>query len=906
MGTTSTGDLFGREEELAHLRRFLDSARHDGDVRMVRGEPGVGKSALLTVAADLADAEGMRVLRANGSEFEADVTYSLLNQLLLPLYTDIQRLPPALRDALTVALGFGPGPAPAALLVCNAVLSLITRAARTAPVLLVVDDVQWIDRPSAVVLGFVARRVQGTPIGVIAASRTGVEGFIDRRGLSEVTIEPLSEDAAAELVDTRFPTMSQRLRRRLLDLARGNPLALVELPTTLTDSTQPAEVVPLSDRLQDIFASRIAGLAEPTRLLLLLATLEGNGDLSLLRGLTDLTHLGPAERAQLVRVDDAVGRIVFRHPLIQSAIVAASTHEERRLAHQRIAAALPGDPERRAWHLAVATSGPDEAVAVQLEEAAHLKLRRGDVLAAIAALVRAAELSTTPEDTARRLAQAAYIGAEAGVAGDAPTLLADARTMSQDPSGALHAANATALLMVNGDGDVHTAHRLLAGAIETGGHGWRADDPALDEAMHTLLLLSWFAGTGDHWAVFHRNLARLTPAPSDLLSVLSRTFPDPVRTGAAAQADLDALIAALPGENDLTRVVRTGTASAQLDRLGDIREHSWRLIRQGRDGGAPQWQLSGLMHLCEDDYLIGRWDELAELAGEGERVAIDSGLPLLRWTFLVSQALIAAGRGRFGDAYDLADEITRWAAPRGVASWLATANLPRTTAAMAEGDFEAAFRHATAISPAGVLAPYVPIATWVMLDMVEAALRTGRTDQAEAHAEAMRAADVAALSPRMRLIQHGVDALVLGDEAGDRLERTLADPSMDRWLFESSRIRLAFADTLRRRKQFHRARTHLMAAHTGFAAMDAEAWLARTTEELRAAGHRPAVAEQSPSTLTAQELEIAGLAAAGLTNKQIAERLFLSHRTVGAHLYRLFPKLGITSRAGLRDALNEI
>jgi DNA-binding NarL/FixJ family response regulator len=903
MGGNLTEKLIGREVELARIRRFMESTRNGGDVRMVRGEPGVGKSALLDAAADLAGADGMRVLRANGSEFEADVTYSLLNQLLLPLYADMQRLPPAFRDALTVALGFGPGPAPAPLLVCNAALFLLTAAAKKTPVLLIVDDVQWSDRPSAVVLGFIARRVSGTPIGVIAASRTGTESFFDRRGLTEVTVEPLSAEASAQLVEARFPALTGPRRQRLLDLAQGNPLALVELPGSLTDSARPTEVVSLSDRLQAIFADRITDLPEATRQLLLLATFEGSGDLRTLRGLADLAHLSPADRAKVIRIDDARGRIVFRHPLIQSAIVAMSTHEERRQAHQAIAAALPDDPQRRAWHLAAATAGPDETVAEQLERAAQVVLRRGDPLAAIAALVRAAELSGTPEDSARRLALAAYTGVETGVTGDTTTLLPDAQEMLQHPATVLHAANATALSMMNGDGDMPTAHRLLAGAIETSDHGWRADDPALDEAMHTLLLLSWYSSSADHWAVFRRNLARLTPAPSKFLAILSQTFPDPVRTGAAAVPAVEALIAALPGENDLTRVMRTGIAAAQLHRLGEIREHSWRLIRQGRDGGAPHWQVAGLMQLCENDYLTGRWDEVEELCAEGERVAADSGLLILQGQFQTNRAVVAAGRGRFAEAYDLADEITRWAKPRGITSWITIAHLPRTLAAAAEGDYEAAYRHAAAISPAGMLAPYVPIALWVMFDLVEAALRTGRTAEARAHAEATRAANVAALSPRMRLIQHGVDALVLGTEAGDRLEQTLAEPATEHWLFEASRVRLAFAEKLRRDKELLRARTHLLAARTGFAAMGAEPWLARTTAELRAAGDRTAVTEQPPAALTAQEREIAGLAATGLTNKEIAQRLYLSHRTVGAHLYRIFPKLGVTSRAGLRDAL---
>ncbi|RAK24757.1 regulatory LuxR family protein [Actinoplanes lutulentus] len=894
--------------ELDRFRQFLKSARQDGDVRIVRGEPGVGKSALLCAAADMAEVAGLRVLRASGSEFEVDVSYSLLNQLLLPLYGEMQRMPPALRDALTVALGFGPGPAPAPLLVCNAARSLVATVAKQTPVLLVVDDIQWVDRSSAIVLGFIARRVTGSPVGLIAASRTGTESFLDRGGLTEVTVEPLSAEDATRLVDARFPTLKPRARQRLLDLAQGNPLALGELPATLAGSSQPldtTDVVPLSDRLQTIFANRIAGLPDRTRQLLLLATFEGSGDVRTLRGMTDLTHLSPAERTQLVQVDDATGRIAFRHPLIQSAIVAMSTHEERQRAHLAIAEALPGDLERRSWHLAAATAGPDEAVATQLEHASHRVMQRGDALAAIAALMRAAELSANPKDTARRLAQAAYIGAEAGGSGDATTLLARSREMAFDAAGALHAAGAAALLMINGDGDVHTAHRLLAGAIENGEHGWRADDPALDEAMHTLLLLSWYAGSPGHWAAFHRLLSMLEPGPSDVLAVMSRTFPDPVRTGQAASPELDALIATLPEEADLTRVMRIGTASVYLDRLGENREYSWRLVQQGREGGAPRRQLSAMMHLCLDGFLTGRWDESEALSTEAQKVCGDSGLTFLTWYFLYTRAIVAAGRGRSGEAFELADEITRWALPRGVAGAAAIAHHPRALAAAADGDFESAYRHAAASSPAGTLAPYVPNCTWVMFDLVEAALRTGRTTEARAHAEAMRAANVAALSSRMRLIQHGVDALVLDSaEAADQLEQTLNDPASERWLFEASRIRLAFAERLRRRRDLSAARTHLQIARSGFVAMGAEPWLARATTELRATGYRAVAAEQATVVLTGQELEIAALAAGGLTNKQIAERLYLSPRTVGAHLYHIFPKLGISARAGLRDALS--
>jgi DNA-binding CsgD family transcriptional regulator len=895
-------ELFGRHDELARISEFLDGVRQGGGVRLIRGEPGVGKSSLMTTAAELALSGGMRALRASGSEFEADVSYSCLNQLLLPAHAVLDRLPPGPREALSVALGFGTGAPPDVLLVCNAALLLVTELAVDVPVVLVVDDVHWIDRASAVVLGFIARRLEGRRAGLLVSARTGSMSFLDLRGLAEHVLEPLDDEAAGRLVDAQHPRMPARVRRRLLDLAQGNPLALLELPSTLLGSalrtgTKP-EVVPLSDRLQAIFAARLTALPEATRQVLLLATFEGAGDVRVLRAaLPDrpsLADLAPAERAQLVRVDDATARIAFRHPLIRSAIVAMSTHEERRNAHVALAGALVEDRERRAWHLAAAAVGPDEAVAELLEDAAHRVMLRGDGFAATAALVRAAELSTTSAGRGRRLAEAAYIGAEAnGSVDDAKLLLTDARQAAPDATGSLHAANAAAFLMINGDGDVNTAHRLLTGAIETADHGYRADDPALIEAMHTLLLLCWYGSTPEYWKPFFSVLRRLQPRPPDVLALASDSFADPVRTGKAALPRIDAILRTLTDDVDPTRAMRIGTASVYLDRLGDCRESSWRLVQHGRNGGAPRRQLGALMHLCLDDYLVGRWDEAEELAAEGQRICDTSGFPFFAWYFRYNRAIIAAGRGRLDEAYTLADEITHWALPRGVAAAALFAHHPRVLAAAGQGDYDAAFTHAAAMSPPGVLASHVPHCTWVMFDLVEAAVRTGRTADAQAHVQAMRDADVGALSSRTALLQAGAEALVL--------DEPVLPEFGGRWLFDESRIRLAIGERLRRNRSAVEARQHLLAAREGFAAMAAEPWLARVDGELRAAGHRPPT--QQRGELTAQEAQIAQLAASGLTNKQIAERLYLSHRTVGAHLYRIFPKLGVTSRAGLRDAL---
>ncbi|MGW4533054.1 helix-turn-helix transcriptional regulator [Nocardia sp. NPDC004340] len=911
--------LFGRESELTRLAEFRNCLRHGGVAVSLRGEPGVGKSALLAATVRAAEADGMTVLRCWGSEFEAEVSYAALNQLLLPVYPRLKLLDPALREALSVALGFGAGAPPDVLLVCNAALSLVGAVAAEAPVLLAVDDMQWIDRASAVVLGFLARRIAGMPAGLLVSARTGTEGFTRYGDLTEMMIEPLTPDAAADLVRAAFPDLLPSVRQRLLDIAQGNPLALRELPTTLTESVHPSndrdELVPLNERLCALFATRIAGLPEPTRRLLLLAAFEGTGNLRVLRAVLDtgagLLGLAAAEREQLIHVDDTDARMLFRHPLIRSAIVALSTHEERREAHLLLAESVTGDQERRAWHYALAADGPDETVARILETAAHRTMLRGDALAAVTSLVRAAELSPAGADRGRRLAEAAYIGAEAnGTSDTARGLLTHAHQSAPDTSGSLHAANAAAFLMLNGDGEVDTAYRLLMGAIETGDHGYRADDPALIEAMHTLLLLCWYGGAERYWEAYFRALDRLRPEPPVVLALISRTFPDPVRAGAGAAAMADMVLATLPEETDPTRIMRIGTASVYLDRLADSRQPSWRMVHQGRNGGPPRRHLGALMHLCLDDYLTGRWDEAELLANEGQTVCDSGGFPFFAWYFRYHRALMAAGRGRFAEANKLADEITHWALPRGVAAAALFARHPRVLAALGRGDFESGFQHAAAMSPPGVLTSYAPHCLWVMFDLVEAAVRTGRLLEARAHVAAMRAADVAALSSRMRLLVAGAELLVDEDEAVmTHVATVLADPEIDRWQFEASRVRLVLGEKLRRVSTATRARPHLIAARDGFAAMTADPWLERARNELRASGYRQGdgnLAEAAPEALTAQEALIARLAARGLTNKQIGEQLYLSHRTVGAHLYRIYPKLGVGSRAGLADVLSRL
>ena len=914
--------LYGRRAELGRIQRFIDEVGVRGATRLVIGEAGVGKSALMAAAASKAAAAGLRVLKAVGSEFEVDVSYAGLNQLLLPAYADLLTLPAALRDALVVALGLGTGVPAEPLVVANAALALVRRIAQTAPVLVLVDDVQWIDRASAVVLGFIARRIDEDRIGVAAMLRQGRECFLDRRGFDEIELQPLDEAGAAEMVDAYFPELSGRVRQRVLELAQGNPLAIMELPACLAETDarrlEPRiDVVPLSERLELAFASRVEELPPQTRRLLLAATFEGTGDIRVLRSVAGdergLAALAPAERAGLIRVEDGNAkssvRVVFEHPLVKSAVVGLSTHEERREARLALAEALRHDPERRAWHWAESATGPNEEVAALLERAARRAMRRGDAYAAMAALIKAAELSPERGPRARRLTEAAYIGVEtSGSAEQATALLADARSADPDSPDSLRAATAAVFLLMNGDGDITSAHRLLVGAIESGEHGYDAANSDLIDAMHLLLLVCWYTGRVEAWEPFVRAFDAIKPTAPDMLTLTWLTFADPVRT-AASSLELAERVLGCVSDADPGNVIRIGTASVYLDRLGDLREPSWRLVVQGRAEGPNRRHVGALMHLCLDDYLVGRWDECEELAEEGLEICKQDGLRFFTWYFWHNRGIMAAGRGRFDEAYALADEITHWALPRGVLGAAHFAHHPRMLAAAGQGDYEAAFRHAAAASRPGTLAPYIPHATWLMFDLVEAALHIGRHADACAHVAAMKAADLAAISPRMALLQLGAEALVSDDPAvHDRLCAKLTAPESSRWVYDATRIRLALGEKLRRERDATAAKLLLEDARRAFEGMGAEPWVARAATELRACGIRNGqhFAPMKLGELTQQELSIAQLAAEGLTNRQIGERLFLSHRTVGAHLYRIFPKLGITTRASLRDALTEL
>jgi DNA-binding CsgD family transcriptional regulator len=587
-------------------------------------------------------------------------------------------------------------------------------------------------------------------------------------------------------------------------------------------------------------------------------------------------------------------------------VVASSTSAERSEVHRQLADLYRGEPERRAWHLAEAAVEPSEEVATLLQEAAHTNIRRGDTESAIAQLLRAADLSPAGSLRSVRLAEAAYLGAN--VNGDlryVPTLLAEARQADPEHRGSLAGAVAGAYELLNGDGDVEAAHRLLLAAVKALPDPRAANNTMLCEALYSLVMVSFFSGRAELWRPVHTAIDHLEPRPPDDIDILARTFGDPVRSALPALGRLDAAIAGLANEVSPARITRTAIAAAYTDRLPGCRGPLRRVVDHGRAGGAVTSAIEALFLLGNDAFFSGRWIELAQLTDEGLALCRANGYRLLEWPGLFLQALLAAARGDDDSTLALTREMLTWAEPRMVRSVQYYAAHARALSALGRGDFESAFRQTSSISPAGVFGEYIPHVLWVLMDLVDAAVHSGRCAEAAAHVAAARKARIADISPRLSMIVSGAAAIAAPDHDKDELFRAaLATTDGTRWPFEHARIQLAYGERLRRIKRTGEARNYLRSALDTFERLDARPWVMRACSELRAAGVSTDMAEHPIETcLTAQEREIAKLAATGLTNKQIGERLFLSHKTVATHLYQLFPKLGVTSRAALRDAL---
>ncbi|MET9476954.1 helix-turn-helix transcriptional regulator, partial [Streptomyces sp. NPDC002922] len=544
---------------------------------------------------------------------------------------------------------------------------------------------------------------------------------------------------------------------------------------------------------------------------------------------------------------------------------------------------------------------PSGAAAMASDEAAVFDRRRSTASAAVAALIRAGELSPHPGDRSRRLVEAAYLATITGQLKDVPRLLADAGQALDTPTGLVFAT--TAHLLTNDEGDVDAAYRLLARALDDNTDTAKNDNWDHYGILYALLLVSLYTLRTEPWQLLKTAMARSEPAAVTPFRLCYDAYVDPTRAPDALRKGLADAFAALPADAAPWELIPLAYAALAMDALSDYRYPVSRMIERERDGGAIAMVIPALMLLCHDSYVHGQWDEAENLAQEGLDLAAVYNYHF--WEHQI-RALLAAGAAARGDvdlAWTRSEETTTWAAPRGVEVTEAYVRSARHLAAMGQGDYEEAHVQVARIDPPGAPSPGIS-GRWKLLDLVEAAVRTGRMDQARAHVAAAKEAGIHRISPRIAMITGGAAAVAADEkEAGPLFEEALSLPQAARWPWEHARIQLAYGQWLRRTRD-PRARLYLSAAHETFDRIGAKPMAQRARNELRATGVATTTGPDAPTAaLTAQERQIAELAAIGLTNKQIGERLFLSHRTVGSHLHRLYPKLGITSRAALRAAL---
>ncbi|MFJ8160129.1 AAA family ATPase [Streptomyces sp. NPDC096136] len=913
----NTTAMVGREEERAELAAFVKSAT--GRALVLRGEAGVGKSTLVGHAAALAGQEGHAVLRAAGAEAESALPYAGLHQLLHPLLADTAGSDDAGRTVLDTVFDGSRGEPPSVMTVGIAVLDLLTHGRAQRPPLLVLDDAQWLDDASVDVCAFVGRRLAGSPVKLLVAVRTDTASRWDTAALPELPVPALPDEDAARLLDHRYPDLGRHVRRAVLAQARGNPLALLELSAELLGRSGglPAEDpvgphdVPLSRRLQGLYGARIAALDERVRAELLRGALDSAGT----PGGADavpgtrpvMRDVDAAVAAGLLEVAAATGDFVFRHPLVRSAVVQMATPSQRRTAHLALAHVHRGSLEHRAAHLAAATVDPDEEVAGILEAAAGSATRRGGALTAVTWLTRAAELSESSGDRSRRLADASFVAGHAARPGRAHQLVRSDRAPGSTRAPAAVLAGAYRALYQ--DGDVRSTRQQVSAAIEGirdagPAAGGAEPDEVLDRLVILLLAISQYSGDRAVWEGTHALLASLGGLATERARLYSATWSDVTRYGAEWAAPLRRAAAQLP-DLEPWEATRLGVAAYHLDVLDTCRPHLQRVVDHEVETGAAAAGMVMLHLVMLDQTAAGEWAAAEATGRRGLDLAVEHGHHLFAAQSRAYLAQLAALRGRAEQARDLCAEVEAWARPRGLGFLTQIADAAAATAALGCGDHESAYLRATAITRPGTFRPFAHQAPRTLLDLVEAARHTGRAEQARAHALAARDAGLAAVSPRQALITHGALAMTAADEreAAAMFARAASHPDAARFPFELARIRLAHGIRLRHAQDREAARPHLAAAARAFERLGAAGWAERARAALRATGVAPRSSASHPVALTWQERRIADLAASGLTNKEIGRKMHLSPRTVGSHLYRTFPKLGITTRAALRDAL---
>jgi DNA-binding CsgD family transcriptional regulator len=905
MAASLASRLLDRAHERDVLDRLLESVRGGQSAALViRGQAGIGKTALLRYAAR--HASGFRLARVAGVEAEMELPFAGIHQLCAPLLAQLDALPQRQQDALNVALGLEPGEVPDRFLVGLAVLGLLSAAAEERPLLCLVEDAQWLDASSGLVLGFVARRLLAESVAIVAAIREPNTRH-DFDGLPELFVRGLAEEDGRTLLMRAVPgRLDDRVRDRMVAETRGNPLALLDLPRSMSASELAGgfELLAATDlprHLEDHYLQRAGELPEATRRLLLLAAAEPMGDTTLVwraahgRGI-DRSSLTPAEDAQLVEVGV---RVRFRHPLVRSAVYRAAAVSERRAAHRALAEATDpdADPDRRAWHRAHAAVGVDEAVADELERSADRARARGGAAAAAAFLARATALTPDPAERGRRALAAAQAKFDAAASDGALDLLATAelapldelqrarleRLRAEIAFARSHGSDAPALLL-------DAARRL------------EPLDAAMARETHLeALAAAMFAGRlGDKPSVRESaEAAQAAPAAPQppgaidlLLDGLATRFTEGYSAGVPPlRRALDAFrdVEGLP-----VRDVRWLWLACRLAQdLWD--DELWyvlatRGVRVARETGALNLLPNAANYLAAVNVHSGAFATAAALIDEVDAITQATGLAPLKY----AAVMLAASRGDQAQVQAFFESEFRNVTERGEGSAFGLFKWLFALLHNSHGHYGEAVAAARQACEHEDVIAY----GWALVELIEGAVRVGRPDQAAAALERLSERTQASGTEWALGIEAGSRALLSeGQDAEAAYRESVERLARSRGVVHLARARLLYGEWLRRENRRVDAREQLRAAHETFSDVGAEGFAERARRELLATGETARRRRaDARDTLTPQEAQIARLARDGLSNLEIGAQMFISPRTVQYHLRKVFLKLDLTSR----------
>jgi DNA-binding CsgD family transcriptional regulator len=907
----TTQALLGRNAELAVLDRVLADARAGrGCVLVVRGEPGMGKSVLLDYVAE--QASGCGLVRAAGVECEAELTFAGLQQLLgASMLQRSEHLPAPQRDALKVVLGVQQGSTPDRFLVGLAILGLLSDLAEERPLVCLIDDVQWLDRASTQVLSFVARRLAAERIAMVFAVRTPSEEQ-ELDGLPNLVVEGLDDHDARRLLASAVPgRLDEQVRDRIVAETRGNPLALLELPRSLT----PAEMAggfglpgarTLSGRIEQSFLRRIESLPDKTRELLFVAAAEPVGDVALLLRALDKLGIGadcvvPAENAELIEFGS---RVRFRHPLVRSAAYHAAAPVARRRCHAALADATDQqtEPDRRAWHRAYATHAPDEGVAVELERSASRARTRAGSEAAAAFLERAAELTPDPRLRGERALAAARAKFDAGAPAAAEGLLAMAAVcpLEELDRARVDRLRAHIAFARTRGGDTPLLLSAAAKRLEL-------LDPELARETHLEAL--WAAVRSGRFAKAQGVVEAAEAAMAPVRGCSSRAI-DLMLDGlitrqahgyAAALPSMARALDAFQREGFRRENIAWCWLACQLA-MELWNDPACENIASGlsvvaRERGALTVLPLALNYSAAHQVFEGKFDMAEQLVDEAAEITTATrNVPVADFS-----VLLAAWRGDRDKTYQLRAGVIPDATARGEGFAVEVAEWAAATLHIGKGEYADAVTAAQrAHDPDGL-----GFNVWVLPELIEAASRNGDLATARAAFEQLAERSSVSSTEWARGIEARSRALLTdGPEAEDLYRTAIEQLGRSRVVVHHARARLIYGEWLRREHRRVDAREQLKAAYAAFDAMGAQAFAERAQRELLATGET--VRKRTADThdqLTSQEAQIARLARDGLTNPEIGEQLFLSHRTVEWHLRKVFTKLGISSRRELTETL---